>query len=348
MIQRESIITADLQYITDHTGHLWPLLKGKTVFVTGGTGFFGIWLLKSFLFANARLQLQAKLVILTRSADSFLSKFPELKDQKELQFIVGDVRSFEFPPMEVHYIIHAASETNINLHIEKPLEMLDIIVQGTRHVLDFAAYCKAKAVLFTSSGAVYGKQPSDISHLEETFNGAPQTHDAGATYAEGKRMAELLSSLYHKQYNLDVKIARCFAFVGPYLPLDGSFAIGNFIKNVIEQNDILIKGDGTPVRSYLYAADLCIWLWTILLKGKIACPYNVGSDDAHSLRDIAALVAEHGNNSVHVQHGNTASLTGTNRYVPSIEKAKNELGLEVGITLEKAIQQTVEFYRLTN
>lgn len=226
--------------------------------------------------------------------------------------------------------------------------MLDTIVQGTRHVLDFAAYCKAEAVLLTSSGAVYGKQPSEISHLEETFNGAPQTHDAGATYAEGKRMAELLSSLYHKQYNLDVKIARCFAFVGPYLPLDGSFAIGNFIKNVIEHNDILIKGDGTPVRSYLYAADLCIWLWTILLKGKNAYPYNVGSDDAHSLRDIAAMVAEHGNNSVHVQHGNTTSLTGTNRYVPSIEKAKNELGLEVGITLEKAIQQTVEFYRLTN
>jgi dTDP-glucose 4,6-dehydratase len=323
-------------------------LKGKTLFVTGGTGFFGIWLLKSFLFANTHLRLNARLVLLTRSVGNFLFRFPEFGNNNALQFVEGDVKDFEFPEMDVNYIIHAASETSIQLHLEKPLEMLDTMVQGTRRVLDFAVYCRAEAVLFTSSGAVYGKQPPEISHLEETFNGAPPAYDAGATYAEGKRMAELLCSLYHKQYSLHVKIARCFAFVGPYLPLDGSFAIGNFIKDIIEDKDIVIKGDGTPVRSYMYAADLCVWLWTVLFNGKNIYPYNVGSDEAHTLRQIAGLVATYGKGSVHVQHGNTTSLSATSLYVPSIERAKKELNLTVGIGLEKAIQQTVAFYRITN
>jgi nucleoside-diphosphate-sugar epimerase len=345
VVKHDDKLLPDLEYIFDHTHPFWIRLKDKTVFITGGTGFFGIWLLKSLLFANNKLQLNAKIVVLTRSSQRFLNKFPELVGIKELHFVDGDVKDFAHPSFQVHYIIHAAAETSSKLNIEEPLAMLDTIVQGTRHVLNYAVACKADGVLFISSGAIYGKQPSEITHIAEDFCGAPFTNDIGSAYGEGKRMAELLCTFYHKQYALNIKIARCFAFIGPYLPLDGSFAIGNFIKDILDEKDITVKGDGRPVRSYMYVADLCIWLWTMLFNGNNVYPYNVGSEEAYTLAQIASLVAQNNGSKVIIQDGNTLSLSATSRYVPSIERARKDLDLQVGIDLKNAIKKTIEYYR---
>src|SRR5260370_33188789 len=98
--------------------------------------------------------------------------------------------------------------------------------------------------------------------------GAPDTMDANSAYGEGKRMAELLCAIYRKSYGIETKIARGFAFVGPYMQLDTHFAIGNFVSDSLAGQCIEVRGDGTPLRSYLYASDLMVWLWTILTRGK--------------------------------------------------------------------------------
>ncbi|MEI6323712.1 MAG: NAD(P)-dependent oxidoreductase, partial [bacterium] len=213
-----------------HTRPLWEQLRGKRIFVTGATGFFGIWLLESFAYANKELGLGAELMGLSRDPDAFYLKVPHLAGVSSIVLHQGDVRTFEFPDGSFSHVIHAGTTSSVPV---PPLEMLDTITQGTRRTLDFAVSAGAKKFLFVSSGAVYGKQPPDITHIPETYAGAPDPMDLRpvSIYGEGKRVGELLCSIYHQEHGLETTIARCFAFVGPHLPLDAHFAIGNFIRD---------------------------------------------------------------------------------------------------------------------
>ena len=334
-------LAQDLDDILVRTYDLWDELRSQRIFITGGTGFFGCWLLESLIWANDKLGLNAEVVVLTRNYDAFRKKAPHLANHPSIQFIIGDVTSFNFPEGNFSYVIHAATEASAKLNEENPLLMFDTIVQGTRHTLEFAKLCQAKKFLLTSSGAVYGKQPSALTHIPEDYIGAPDPTHAQSAYGEGKRAAEMLCTLYGKQYGFETKIARCFAFVGPYLPLDTHFAIGNFIRDGLQGGPILVNGDGTPYRSYLYAADLAVWLWTILLKGRSCYPYNVGSDVDITISNVARLVGSVFQPPIEVVIAKKPSGEKPGqRYVPLTTRAFSELGLKPIIALEEAIQRT--------
>ena len=239
------------------------------------------------------------------------------------------------------HVIHAATEASVSLNKNNPELMLQTIVQGTTHTLDFARQCGVKGFLLTSSGAIYGQQPSYISHVHEDY--AYEKALTQSAYADGKREAETICANYSEQ--LDIKIARCFAFIGPHLPLDTHFAIGNFIRDGLNGHSIVIKSDGTPYRSYLYAADLAIWLWTILFRGKTMRPYNVGSDESITIKDLANLVATAFEPNVEVQiEQQGTSLQLPERYVPDISRARDELNLTSHINLNQAIKLTMKWY----
>jgi len=335
----------DLLHIYNNTQSLWNALRNKSIFITGGTGFFGKWLLESFLYINNKLSLNASITVLSRNPEAFLNQYPFYNDESCVNFIKGEVLSFEFPATSFPYIIHAATEADAALNQAQPLLMLDTITEGTRRILEFARQQTIESFLFTSSGAVYGKQPSCITHIKEDDSYKVDINNPISAYAEGKRLAELYCSIYFSHYNLPVKIARCFAFVGPYLPLDKHFAIGNFILNALEKEDIVIKGDGTPYRSFLYAADLAIWLWTILIRGENNSPYNVGSDEDYNLKTIADIVAAMDPGikvNVLTKHSKSKPAE---RYVPDIRFAQNSLGLKVNVPLSESIRKTKNFYK---
>jgi dTDP-glucose 4,6-dehydratase len=328
---------------------LWDELRGSRLFVTGGTGFFGCWLLETFTHAVGRLKLGATVVVLTRSPATFARKAPHLAAHSAVTLHRGDVRDFAFPAGAFTHVIHAATESSTTQNADAPGEMLDTILLGTRRVLDFARQAGARKLLLTSSGAVYGQQPPDLTHIPEDYLGGPAPCDARSAYAEGKRVAELLCVLEGQHPGLECTIARCFAFVGPHLPLDAHFAIGNFLRDALARGPIRIHGDGTPYRSYLYAADLAVWLWTILFRGRPGRAYNVGSADGFPIVEIARRVAEALQPSLSVT---VARRPEPGRlpecYVPCTRRAATELGLCQTFALDEAVRRTYRWLVRSN
>jgi dTDP-glucose 4,6-dehydratase len=207
-------------------------------------------------------------------------------------------------------------------------------------VLDFARERGVGELLYLSSGAVYGRQPPGLERMPETFGGAPDGGDFGGAYAAGKREGERLCAGAAQGGALRPKIARGFAFVGPHLPLDLHFAAGNFLRDALRGSEIVVQGDGTPYRAYLHAADLVVWLVTILVRGEALRAYNVGSDQAVSIAELARLVAGLANPPVRVQVRGTPTGKPAERYVPAVDRARKELGLEVRIGLSDAFERT--------
>lgn len=212
------------------------------------------------------------------------------------------------PKGDFHYGIHAAKA-----------EDLESDVALTKRVLDFAARQSLSAILLTSSGAAATPAETD--------------------YARAKRISERLFSEYAARCGFRAVIARLFTFLGPGLPLDANFAIGNFMRDVLTGMPINVAGDGSAIRSYMYAADLAIWLWTLLLEGKSAQPYNVGSPDAITISDLAKAVVQNTVPGVPiVTHG--GDVPGAARvYVPDTETAQSEFGLRTLIPLDEGIRR---------
>jgi nucleoside-diphosphate-sugar epimerase len=337
--------TFDLDHILNETRPLWEEMRNKRIFITGGTGFFGCWLLESFAHINRTLNLDAQAMVLTRDPTAFAMKCPHLAADPALDFLAGDVRSFSFPEGDFDYVIHAATEASGRQAAEKPLDMLTTIVDGTARVLNFAQTHATGKLLLTTSGAVYGKQPASLTHVPEDYLGGPDPLDPASVYAEGKRISELMCALQSRHSPIEIKIARCFAFVGPHLPLDTHFAIGNFIGDVLAGRPIRISGDGTPMRSYLYASDLAIWLWTMLFRSPDLIPVNVGSDDDLSILELARAVVQSLNAAVDI-HVAKEAIPGADiaRYVPSVDRARRLLGLNQTVDLQQAIRRTAAWY----
>jgi dTDP-glucose 4,6-dehydratase len=335
----------DLDHILAHTRDLWDEFRNKRIFITGGTGFFGCWLLESFAWANDKLGLNASALVLTRNPDRFWKGAPHLATHPAINFHVGDVKDFDFPGGNFSYIIHASNEALDYVKEQNCRLMINHMTEAAKNVLDFAKTCDAKKILFTSSGTVYGPQPPDMISISEDYTGSRNIDNFRDAHGEGKFKTELLFSEYAKNSNIEAKIARCFSFLGAYLPLSGHYAIGNFIRDGIQGGIIMVNGDGTPVRSYLYASDLVIWLLTILARGTSYQPYNVGSEVAIDIHSLATKVAQ----CFEPERKVTAAIKPIpgkpiERYVPSTEKSHTDLGLQQYVSLSEGIRKTILWY----
>ena len=334
----------DLAHILKHARKPFESLRDGRLFITGGTGFFGHWLLESLLHANRKFDLNIRATVLTRSAATFHAKSPHIASDSAITLLEGDIRTFTFPADPHTHIVHAATDSGGQQANRPAYELAESILAGTQHVLRFAQRTGATRLLYTSTGAVYGRSTT-LLHTPETYSGAPDPLLLQSSYDEAKRMAEHLCIAYSANTQLEPIIARCFAFVGPHLPLDQHFAIGNFIGAALANKPIHIKGDGTPRRSWLYMADLAIWLWTLLTDGQPNHAYNVGSDEGMTIAEAARLTAATLNPTLPIQIDGVPNPSAPlNSYVPDITRARNELGLSITVPLTESLRRTAAWH----
>lgn len=317
----------------------WRELSSHRIFITGGTGFVGKWLIATLLNAKKKLDFKCQITVLSRDPNAFMREMPMLAQQ--IQLVNGDVRDFQFPSGEFDCIIHAATDVATT---GTPQEIFSTCVEGTKRILDFARQCHAKNLLLVSSGAVYGSLPIGMTRVPETYIWEFNPLDAPSAYGKGKRESEWLVANSNIG-GLQVKIARLFALVGPYLPLNKQFAIGNFIDAAMVDRDITIHGDGSPYRSYLYAADMAAWLWGILIKGDSGEIYNVGSEESVAISKLAETVVDVLKKKINIK---TLKLplagSAAEYYVPDTNKIRASLGLKEPMGLRDAIERTYNWH----
>jgi len=338
-------LAIDLDEVLDTAEVDFAALDDVRLFVTGGTGFVGTWLLEALVWARRRRGVGPDLEVLTRDPEGFAVRSPHLVADGMVGLLRGDIRSPFVPSTVPDFIIHAATPASAALNESSPRLMYDTIVDGMCNVLEVAASASRPRFLFTSSGAVYGRQPPDVPGLAEDHEpGAEALADLGA-YHRGKRQAERLGEAAVAAGDAEVVTGRLFAFVGPYLPINAHFAVGNFIRDALDGGPVVVDGDGTPFRSYQYASDLVVWLLALLVRGESGRAYNVGSGEAIDIATLARTVAaEAGDVAVEI-NGTADPSRSAERYVPDCSRARAELGLANSVSLEEAVRRTVAWHR---
>ncbi|CAM8366427.1 WcaG Nucleoside-diphosphate-sugar epimerases [Candidatus Methylopumilus planktonicus] len=310
-----------------------------TLLVIGGSGFFGKSILDMFQRGGLAHWNVDKVIAMSRNAKRLQIETPELV-KGNVDLVELDITTTKYLP-EADYVIHAAASTDARNYLSAGEKERENIQAGTLNYCRLVRNNKNTKTLYVSSGAIYGTQPPEISHIEESycFKDPNDIPEGKQDYAVAKRDAEELIKELGKE-GFSVSIARCFAFIGKFLPRDQHFAIGNFIADGLARKSIKVKANHLVYRSYMYADDLVEWLMTIVNNASPTCPiYNVGSDQEVLINDLAHIV---GNIFGVMVQESSLNLNYIDRYLPSIKKAKLNLNLDIKFNLESALTETIK------
>lgn len=312
----------------------------KTLLLIGGTGFFGKSFLDSFQRGDLGHWNIGKIIIISRHTERLRILAPQLLDNR-VDLLNLDICNAVILP-KADYVIHSASSTDARNYLNQPEIERNNIEAGIHNYCKLAPIFHGESkILYISSGAVYGVQHPQNRFLTEgqiglTYADMPI---AKRGYAASKLEAENVVKQLGKKFGLSVSIARCFAFVGPWLPRDQHFAIGNFLQDGIRGQSIKVNADHEVIRSYMHADDLVSWLMTIVTNATPAVEvFNVGSDEEIKLVDLASIIAMKFGVKLHCA---TRRSDKVDRYVPSIVKGKNLLNLSLNFDLKSAIDETI-------
>jgi len=329
------------------TDNEFLVLKDQSVLVTGGTGFVGKWIAEMISYVNETYDLNIKLYLLARDIQKFKDEVPHLTQKSFINLIAQDVRNIHDLPEDINYIVHAAGSPDNRDHVSQPLKTIETFYKGTHSILDAASRLQElKKIIHISSHQVYGRNDSE-SCIREDYLGKLEANSINHTYAESKRIAETLCSIYRSQLRLPILVIRPFAFIGPYQDLEKPWAINNFMRDAILGGPIRILGNVDTIRSYLYASDMAFWILKALVKGQVGESYNIGGSEAISLANLAKKIGNSINNSIDIlSKSSKESYNYLSKLVPDTNKIITELGVKETHTLDASINRTILWNQL--
>ena len=344
----EEIILSDAVEVLKVSSCDLSNLRDKHLYITGGTGMLGKWLLELIATLNKRESMSIRVTVLSRNPRSFIAANPRLGKMPWLSFTEGDIRYLPELPFNVSHIIHAAALTDRRLFASQPSSVGEVNALGTMRLISAANLLeRVPKFILLSSCLVYGAQPWDIKQINEAFAGPLRSNDVNAIYAESKRFAETLTHCATSENKLPVVTLRPFAVVGPYQSLELPWAVTDFIRDSLTSGPIRIMGNGTTVRSILYASDFAYWVLAATAKGKPRNTYNIGSPDAIDLISLAKKITSNFDPSPEIRTGVGQLTHHPNRLVPDVSRAIKDLGVEVTVSIDEAIRRSIQWHRLS-
>lgn len=292
------IVSEDIEYINSCNFIPWDKLKRKTIFITGATGLVGQNLINGLLYANKRRNLNLKIIGLVRNLEKAKNKFClQLQESNALNFLVGDVRTFEYPNQKIDYIIHGASITSSKDFVEKSEQVKSVAIDGTKHILEFAKMNKVISFVYLSSMEVYG-YPEKGHLCKEDEHWKFDSNQPRNSYPISKIECEKLCEKYNKNYNIPIKILRLSQTFGPGVEYNDDRVFMEFARCVMENRNIVLHTKGETERCYLYTTDAVTAILMILLNENLYEIYNVANPKTYcSIKEMAKSSIKSGNNS---------------------------------------------------
>lgn len=266
----------------------------KNILITGGNGLIGSYLVDSFIFLREEKNIDLNLYVLCRNKEKVEKRFKEHLKKEYFNLIIQDVCDDYNLKIKFDYVIHTACNAHPLAYSTNPVGVINSNIIGTQKLLDYCREYGNIRFLFLSSSEVYGEKNINEGYTEEDY-GVIETMNVRSCYSESKRMAETIGISYLKQYGINFLSVRPGHIYGATITKDNSRADAQFLRNVLNKQDIIMKSDGNQKRSYCYITDCITGILTVLLKGKIGEAYNIGNTlESITIREYAETLAKLG------------------------------------------------------